>query len=397
MSGDERKIYDLICARYAIQFLPDHEYRETVVEFEAAGERFRTSGREVVVPGWKEKSSSENEEDNGADNESSFPTVVVGESGPVIPRVEEKMTTPPKRFTYDALIAAMNSVYLYVEDPEIRKQLKELDGIGTSATQEHIVSLLFQRGYIEKRKKGRGSAQIFSTPAGQTLIDILNAGKAAMLVKPELTALWEQKMTRIEKGELELDAFVSEVTAMVEDIVKAPLVIPDISGLPRRKKCLEKGCDGYLRHISKEKSSFFSCPVCKRTFKDQGGEPVERPQRNGEKGEIVEADCPRGCGGKARQLNGPYGFFWKCDCSPETTFKDVDGRPEIREEHLKAKCPIKGCKGIVERHKAKSDGRLFWKCGACGNYFDDAEGKPVVREKKGKGSVKSDDLAKTQS
>jgi transposase-like protein len=77
---------------------------------------------------------------------------------------------------------------------------------------------------------------------------------------------------------------------------------------------------------------------------------------------------------------------------PETTFKDTDGKPEIREERLKAKCPVKGCKGAVERHKAKSDGRLFWKCGACGSYFDDAEGKPVVREK-----VKSNVKAKAQN
>ena len=96
-------------------------------------------------------------------------------------------------------------------------------------------------------------------------------------------------------------------------------------------------------------------------------------------------------------MKGQYGFFWKCDCSPETTFKDTDGKPEIREARLKAKCPVKGCKGAVERHKAKSDGRLFWKCGACGSYFDDAEGKPVVREKKVKSDVKNSNSAKAQN
>ncbi|MDR1620897.1 MAG: hypothetical protein LBS00_00825, partial [Synergistaceae bacterium] len=181
------------------------------------------------------------------------------------------------------------------------------------------------------------------------------------------------------------------------EIVEAPLIIPEISGLDRRKKCLTEGFNGYLRHIVKGKNPFFACPVCKRTFRDQDGEPLERLRTDGEKSEIVEADCPRGCGGKARRLNGPYGFFWKCDCSPELVFRDVDGKPMMREERPKAKCPVKGCKGMAEQHKAKSDGRLFWRCGACGNYFDDAEGKPVVREKKGKGSVKSDDPAKTQN
>jgi DNA topoisomerase-3 len=149
--------------------------------------------------------------------------------------------------------------------------LKELDGIGTPATQEHIVQVLFERGYIERRKKSRGPAQIFATPAGQSLIDALNAGKGAALVRPELTALWEQKMTQIEKGELELDAFVSEAAAMIGEIVKAPLEVPEVSELPRKKKCLTEGCSGYLRHISKEKNSFFACPVCGQTFNDQDG------------------------------------------------------------------------------------------------------------------------------
>jgi DNA topoisomerase-3 len=391
LSESGRKIYNLICARYALQFLPDHEYRETAVEFEAVGERFRTSGREIVVPGWKRDGHCE--DDESANGYSPFPAVAVGESGPVVPRIEEKMTAPPKRFTYDTLIAAMNNIYLYAEDPEIRKRLKELDGIGTSATQEYVVGLLFERGYIEKRRKGRGPSRIFSTPAGQCLIDVLNAGKAAILVKPELTALWERKITQIEKGELELDDFVFEVAEMVGEIVKAPLVIPDIPGLPRRKKCLTEGCNGYLRHIVKEKASFFACPVCGRTFKDRGGEAVERARPEGEESERIEADCPLGCGRKARRLEGPYGFFWKCGCSPEAIFKDAGGRPAAREERPKAKCPVKGCKGTAERYRTKSGERFFWKCAACGSSFDDADGNPVVREKKEKGDVKNADYA----
>jgi DNA topoisomerase-3 len=390
LSEKERKIYDLICARYALQFLPDHEYRETTVEFEAAGERFRASGREVAVLGWKGGHFDDGEGSDTGGADSPFPAAAAGESGLVVPRIEEKMTAPPKRFTYDTLIAAMNNIYLYVEDPEIRKQLKEMDGIGTSATQEHTVEVLFERGYIEKRKKSRGPAQIFSTPAGQSLIDALNAGKGSVLVRPELTAVWEKKMTQIEKGELELDAFAAEAAAMVEEIVKAPLTVPEMSGLPRKKKCLTEGCGGYLRHISKEKNSFFACPVCGRTFKDQDGEPVEKRQKGGELTESVEADCPLRCGRKARRLCGAYGFFWKCDCSPGVTFKDADGRPAVREERLKAKCPVKGCGGTAEQYKVRSDGRLFWKCGTCGSAFDDAEGKPVSREK---GEVKNVDYA----
>jgi hypothetical protein len=96
-------------------------------------------------------------------------------------------------------------------------------------------------------------------------------------------------------------------------------------------------------------------------------------------------------------LKGQYGFFWKCDCSPDLTFKDVDGKPVVREERPKAKCPVKKCKGTAEQYKAKSDGRLFWKCGTCGNLFDDADGKPVVREKKGKGKNKNGESTKAKA
>ena len=379
LSDTERKVYELICIRYALQFLPEYEYKQTTVEFEAADERFKASGREILVPGWtgweedeeetKKKESLDGEEETG---KTEFPTVVVGETGKASPVVKEKRTTPPKRFTYDTLLGAMNGIHAYVEDKEIRKQLKELDGIGTSATQENIVKLLFDRNFIEKKKK-----QILSTLTGQALVDLLSSGKGAMLAKPDLTALWEQKMTRIEKGELELDAFLEEVSSMVGEIVNEPLTVPDIPGIPKKKQCLKTGCDGYLRHLKGTTGMFFACPACKSTFSDSKGEPVARKEAFGE---VVETDCPLGCGQKARQFKGQYGLFWKCFCSPDVTFKDEDGKPVVKEPRPKAKCPVKGCKGTAEQIP-KKDGGLFWKCKTCQNFFDDASGKPQLREK----------------
>jgi hypothetical protein len=101
------------------------------------------------------------------------------------------------------------------------------------------------------------------------------------------------------------------------------------------------------------------------------------------KSEVVESDCPLGCGKKARRFEGKYGPFWKCFCSPNVKFKDVDGKPAVPEERapsVSAKCPVKKCKGTAVQYKAKSDGRLFWKCETCKNFFDDVDGKPVVRE-----------------
>jgi DNA topoisomerase-3 len=373
-SDIERKIYGLIAKRYVLQFLPDHEYEEATVTFTASGELFKASGRTVLVPGWTrwDRGDEAKESEEGG-NTSVLPSVSVGESGEVEPSVEEKKTTPPKRFTYDTLLGAMNSIHLYVQDPKIRRQLRELDGIGTSATQENIITLLFERSYIEKRKK-----QVFSTPTGRALIDLLNAGKSAMFVAPDLTALWEQEMTRIEKGELSLETFVAEVGAMVGEIVREPLNVPEISGLPMKKQCLTEGCDGHLIRKTGAFGPFFACPVCKRVFRDRDGEPATgTPQ-----GEIIEADCPLGCGKKARRFEEKYDHFWKCFCSPGVIFKDIEGKPAVPEERppaVSAKCPVKRCKGTAEQIR-KKDGGLFWKCRTCRNTFADRDGEPALRE-----------------
>ena len=381
LSDVERKIYNLIARRYALQFLPDCEYEETTVEFSAGGEIFRASGRTVLVPGWTRWDKEEAKDREEDADLSILPSVSVGETGEAEPTVEEKKTTPPKRFTYDTLLGAMNSIHLYVQDPAIRKQLKELDGIGTAATQESILALLFERGYIEKRKK-----QVFSTPIGRALIDLLSAGKSAMFVTPDLTALWEQEMTRIENGERSQKIFVAEVGAMVEEIVKEPLdltKIQEISGLASKKKCLTEGCEGFLSRKTGTYGAFFHCPICKHIFHERNGEPVAAKAQ----GTVIEADCPLGCGKKARRFEGKYGPFWKCFCSPDLKFKDVDGKPVVPEERaplISAKCPVKKCKGTAVQYKAKSDGRLFWKCETCKNFFDDADGKPIVRESRTK-------------
>jgi DNA topoisomerase-3 len=378
LSDVERKIYGLIAKRYALQFLPDCEYEETIAAFTAGGEIFEASGRAVLAPGWTRWDKGEEEKDREDGGLPALPSVSVGEAGEAEPSVEEKKTTPPKRFTYGALLGAMNAIHLYVQDPAIRKRLRELDGIGTAATQEGIVAHLFERGYLEKRKK-----QVVSTPLGRALIELLSAGKGAAFVTPDLTALWEQKMTRIEHGELSLEAFVEEVGKMVGEIVREPLQVPEISGVSRKKRCLTEGCGGYLDRKTGAYGPFFSCPACGRIFRERGGEPAA-PALAAASAEAIEADCPLGCGKKARRFVGKYGPFWRCFCSPDVRFKDADGKPAVPEERrpaVSAKCPVKRCKGTAEQIK-KKDGGLFWKCRTCRNTFDDKNGNPVLREKR---------------
>ena len=364
LSQAEQKIYELICARYALQFLPDYEYEETTVEFAVENEIFRAMGRTVINLGWQgwDKNDENSRCDkcgNGKENGYSeketreedeifkageahdireaqiLPFVKEGEAGTGQTFLTEKITKPPKPYTYHLLLAAMNNIHMHVKDPDIRAKLKEIHGIGTEATQEGILSTLFNRGYLQKKKK-----QISSTALGKLLIRLLLDGKGSILVRPDLTALWEVRMSEIEKENASLDDFVSEVAAMVRDIVSDKLNVPaDIPGMERRKM------------------------------------PA---------GEIIEALCPLNCGKKARRFNGKYGPFWKCGCSPNVAFKDVGGTPAVRETRTESNCPVKACKGVAVRLVSKKNGLPFWKCGKCGNFFNDANGKPEIREKKTK-------------
>jgi DNA topoisomerase-3 len=276
------------------------------------------------------------EQDDETSDPQTLPFVRQGETGVIKPSVEERMTSPPKPYTYHALIGSMNSIHTHVRDAEIRAKLREIQGIGTEATQEAVIATLFERGYIEKKKQN-----IFSTSLGRHLIDILGVGKGSVLVEPDMTALWEATMTEIEAGNGRLDDFVSDVAGMTREIISDPLRLPpDITGLPRKKRCLTDACGGYLNHVQREgKRPFFSCPLCRKTFNDVSGEPVPRKEYAEP---VIEAPCPLRCGRDARRYKSEYGYYWRCSCSPDETFRDSDGKPAAPVERARASCPVRG-------------------------------------------------------
>jgi DNA topoisomerase-3 len=395
----QRKVYDLIAIRYALQFLPDYEYEQTTVMITAGGEDYKAIGRTVTADGWllwekddeSDTGGKHKDDADKADESNELPPVEEGEGGKIETSVKEKKTSPPKRFTYETLLAAMNGIHAYVSDPEIKKMLKELDGIGTAATQESIIKKLFdsKRNYLEKQKKS-----IVSTPLGRALIDLLSATKQGVaLVKPDLTALWERKLSLIESGEIPLEKFVTEVSSMVSEFVQdSDVVVPELEGVEKgsktsrseetEKECLKEGCEGFLRllHRKDGSGSFFSCPKCKATYNvGEDGNPVPKTP-------VVEEDCPTpGCGGKAQRKNGQYGVYWTCPkCGNK--FNDIDGKPVVKEKKDKwpeTDCPVKKCKGKAVRYPSKfKEDSFYWKCHTCGNSFDDVDGVPVIKSGK---------------
>jgi len=197
LSAQEVKIYDLVARQYLYQFYPQHIYSETVVDVDIKGGCFRAKSMVVKEDGWKilaYKASAnllnspaikppQSELPQDAFLVSTLPGLSLGEALKCL-RGEclEKNTQPPKAFTDATLLAAMAGIARFVDDAQVRKILKETDGLGTEATRAGIIELLFKRQFLRRQGK-----QIQATEAGKGLINSLP--KPTTL--PDMTARWE--------------------------------------------------------------------------------------------------------------------------------------------------------------------------------------------------------------
>jgi DNA topoisomerase-3 len=264
----EGRVYELVARRYLAQFSPAFEFNETRIEIEVAGECFRASGRQTVAEGWHLCVASP--QDGKADGESDTEAAEDDQLLPLLQdadqltcgdvSVSEKQTRPPKRFTEATLVEAMTGIARYVEDSKIKQLLKETDGIGTPATQADIIETLFERKYIEQKKR-----QIISTSTGRALI----AALPAAATQPDMTALWEAALRKIQDGQASLHQFLAAVTAQLQELVTGARVAPPMR-LPgaETKLCPSGGCAGFLRMRKGASGELWACsryPECKYT------------------------------------------------------------------------------------------------------------------------------------
>jgi DNA topoisomerase-3 len=217
----ERAVYGLVCRRYLAQFSAAHQYLETQIELEVGGKRFAARGRLTIAQGWKalyaDSATQDTPEEAGPDKdlerESADPLPHLMPGAPVTvlsAAIVPKRTSPPKPFTDASLIAAMCGVAKFVRDPAVRKILTDTDGIGTPATRAAIIETLFERGYVERRKRA-----IVSTQTGRALVTSL----PEVATTPDMTAVWEAAMCAITEGSQTLDAFLARVGAQLEQLV----------------------------------------------------------------------------------------------------------------------------------------------------------------------------------
>ena len=218
----EKKVYDLIVRRFIAVFHPDCKTRTTTVLGEADGIPFRTSGKEIIEPGWRvvfdkgasSTESSENSENSENPDNSQFSIVncqfTKGESGPHTPELMERWTQPPKPYTEGTLVRAMETAGKLVDDEELREAMKE-NGIGRPATRAEIIKTLYKRNYVTKVRKN-----LVATPTGIELISLI---REELLKSAELTGIWEKRLREIEAHRYDAKQFMGELKQMVADIV----------------------------------------------------------------------------------------------------------------------------------------------------------------------------------
>lgn len=220
LTAMEQQVFDLIARRFIAAFYPDCNFATTTVLGEVEQIEFRTTGKQILEPGWRvvfgtpSAQSQEDKEEKGGEEESVLPAFVKGESGPHLPDLYEKWTQPPRPYTEATLLRAMETAGKLVDNDELRDALKE-NGIGRPSTRAAIIETLFKRNYIRKEKKN-----LIATPTGVELIQIIHE---ELLKSAELTGQWENKLRKIEKKTMAASQFLEELKQMVSEVVMSVL------------------------------------------------------------------------------------------------------------------------------------------------------------------------------
>ncbi len=203
----EAQLYELIARQYLMQFMPACEQTSQKARLEIAGGQFEASVTTERDPGWKALMMSQRK----ADKLDPLPKLKAGQvlfcrEGEVL----EKQTEPPKAYTDATLLAAMTGIARFVRDAELKKILRDTDGIGTEATRASIIELLFKRGFFVRQGK-----QIRSTDAGKALIDSLPES----LTLPDMTAQWEQQLDRIAQQQARYQDFMGLLEQQLHQLI----------------------------------------------------------------------------------------------------------------------------------------------------------------------------------
>ena len=206
----ERKILSLVANRLLCATGEKHLYETVKAELSCGGYTFATSGKSVLKNGWKDfedafKRSFKTTEDKEQEDKK-LPELSEGQTfDGVQTKISEHYTTPPKHFTEDSLLSAMERAGNEDMSDDVERK-----GLGTPATRADIIEKLVKDGFVKREKK-----QMIPTEDGMKLITVL----PDVVKSPKLTADWENALTLVAKGEMEREDFMADIETMVSDLI----------------------------------------------------------------------------------------------------------------------------------------------------------------------------------
>ncbi|OCG37657.1 DNA topoisomerase III [Gilliamella sp. Fer1-1] len=214
LSDNEKAVYQVIATQYLAQFYPAYKYAELQIDVDIQGGKFIAKANQMLDEGWKILFRSKNYQTDADDNETNGLLTKLVKKGETVQCVDtellSKETQPPRAFTDATLLSAMTGIARFVKDPEIKKILRETDGLGTEATRAGIIELLFKRQFLTRQGK-----TIRSTDVGKNLILSL----PDIMSMPDMTAHWELQLDEISKKEFSYQQFMHQLNLSLLELV----------------------------------------------------------------------------------------------------------------------------------------------------------------------------------
>lgn len=316
LSAAEQKIYDLVSRYYLMQFYPEAVHREGRLTVNIQNHRFRATETAIASAGWK---ALEIQRPNQKKEPAKPPLPKLAADDPVLcnqAEVVQRETQPPQPFTDATLLAAMTNIARFVADPDLRKTLRETDGLGTEATRAAIIDTLFRREYLRRDKR-----HIRATDKGKTLI----AALPDSIRTPDRTAVWESTLEAILRGENDPKAFLEQLKQEITGLVN-PAASPTADNVSSAPAIHCPKCRAPMIERTGKFGAFFACtryPDCR------GTRPIEQQVPEDGTGQ-KPVPCPH-CFSPLVRRKSKKGWFWGCSNFPacRQTVNDANGKPAL--------------------------------------------------------------------
>ena len=246
----ERNILRLIITRLMVSVSPPYKYEETHLETECAGEVFSAKSKVVLQEGWKKTQWEMLKDILGKAKEEpprSQPVLEEGEVTITSAEMKEGQTSPPKPYTEDTLLSAMETA-----GKESMPEEAERRGIGTPATRAGIIEKLIKKGFLTREGSGK-TKNLIPTEKGRALISVM----PEEIQSPAMTADWEQKLLQIERGELDPETFMNEIEQMIVSLVQTSEAVKGASMLMRNNGKIVGVCPHCGAEVAEREKGWF--------------------------------------------------------------------------------------------------------------------------------------------